>query len=170
MAAVITHRDLYIDIRRYLIKTLGISAEDEKQVIQAYQNSNPLPADAVVMTILFERPIDSTFVNYKKANEQKAIVQQAREATVQLDFYGSLAQTRSQKIALLWKTSYSLRELKKCAPLYTKEPRRIPIVNEQNNYEDRWSLDCLLQYDPEVEHEQDYITEPPTISLTNLNP
>lgn len=163
METVITHRDIYIDVRNYLISLLEA---EPKQVIQGYQNNSPLPLDAIVMAITSESEID-TPATYTDEENGKLIVQQSREVVVQVDFFGKKAQERCQKVSIIWKNYYTTEALKCCQPLYAREPRRLPILNEQAMYEDRWTIELVLQYNPEVAHEQIYLGMP-EISIHKL--
>lgn len=154
--ATVNHDDIYEEVRAYL---LGLFLCPPETVIKGYQNGSPLPQNAVVMTILFEHSLDVS-ANYYDPLLDITTVQQSVEVTMQLDFYGGDAGSRARKLSNLWKNHYTANALTKCQPLYSKDPQRMPIVNEQSNYEDRWSVDVLLQYNPEFEHDQSYLGMP----------
>ncbi len=153
--ATVNHDDIYTEVRAYL---LGLFSCDPETVIHGYQEEG-LPQNAIVMTILFEHSLDVS-ANYYDPLLDKTTVQQSVEITMQLDFYGDEAGSRARKLSTLWKNHYTTAALTKCQPLYSKDPQRMPIVNEQSNYEDRWSVDVLLQYNPEFEHDQAYLNMP----------
>nr|WP_174506079.1 hypothetical protein [Acinetobacter sp. Marseille-Q1620] len=155
----ITHQDLYTEVRAYL---LGLFHCD---VVQGQQNGSPLPKDGIVMMILFEKDI-GTVVDFYEENEDVTYVQGGRQATLQLDFYGDQAQSRASKVALLWKNQYSTSRLRHCQPLYGKEPQNMNFINEQSNYETRWMLELVLQYNPETSFEQTFLDQP----LLKINP
>lgn len=162
--ATVTHEDIYKEVRAYL---LGLFSCPPETVIEGYQNDSPLPENAVVMTILFEAAFDVSSNYYDEINEI-ATVQQSVEATMQIDFYGAEASSRARKISNLWKNHYSTARFTVCQPLYSKDPRRMVLVNEKSIYEDRWSVDVLLQYNPEFEYDQTYL-DLPTITLIKGN-
>lgn len=153
--ATVDHADIYKEVRAYL---LGLFLCPPDAVIYGYQEQG-LPQNAVVMTILFEHSLDVS-VNYYDPLLDITTVQQSVEVTMQLDFYGDEAGARARKLSNLWKNHYTSAAFTKCQPLYSKDPQRMPIVNEQSNYEDRWSVDVLLQYNPEFEHDQTYLGMP----------
>lgn len=161
--ATVTHADIYKEVRAYL---LGLFSCPPETLIQGYQNGSPLPENAVVMTILFEHSFDVSSNYYDLINEITT-VQQSVEVTMQLDFYGVEASTRSRMVSNLWKNPYTTVRLTNCQPLYSKDPRRTVLVNEKSIYEDRWSVDVLLQYNPEFEYDQTYL-DMPTITLNNI--
>ena len=153
--ATVNHADIYTEVRAYL---LGLFSCPPETVIQGYQEEG-LPQNAVVMNILFEHGLDVS-ANYYDPFLEITTVQQSVEITMQLDFYGEEAGNRAREVSNLWKNHYTTAALTKCQPLYSKDPQRMPIVNEKSQYEDRWSVDVLLQYNPEFEHNQAYLGMP----------
>lgn len=154
--ASVTQQDIYKEVRAYL---LGLFSCPPQTVIQGYQNNNPLPNEAVVMTILFENELDMAVSHYDLAADKTA-VQQSVEVTMQVDCYGPQAATRARKLATLWKNHYTTAALKSCQPLYSNSPKRLPIINEQSVYEDRWLVELTLQYNPYFEHDQTFLVMP----------
>ena len=161
--ATVNHSDIYKEVRAYL---LGLFLCPPETVIKGYQNNSPLPQNAVVMTILFERGLDVS-ANYYDFDSGKAVVQQSVEITMQIDFYGEQAGDRARKLSTLWKNAYTTEALTKCQPLHSKNPQQMTFVNEQSQYEPRWMLEVTLQYNPEFEHDQTYTTDMPEINLIN---
>lgn len=154
--ATVTHDDIYKEVRAYL---LGLFSCPPEIVIKGFQNGSPLPEDAIVMSILFEQTFDVAS-NYYDVNSDLATVQQSVQVSMQVDFYGTQAATRSRKLANLWKNQYTTEWLSKCQPLYCKDPQQIIFINEKAQYEPRWMLEIELQYNPEFEHEQHYLNMP----------
>lgn len=153
MAALdLTHRELFREIRAFL---LGLFPDAGAQIVQAIQNNQPLPENAIVMTFLFDSDLDYGVVTYDPANEQ-AGVQNSVEARLQLDFYGPQAESRSRVVDTLWRTFYGADNLGICKPLYVQSRQRQPYVNDSNQYEDRYVLDLALQYNPQVIYAQDF--------------
>ncbi|MEQ1964328.1 hypothetical protein ABLB69_14405 [Xenorhabdus khoisanae] len=147
MATVITvtHDNLFAEVRQYLIALLSCD------VIQGYQNDVPAPDNGVVMHVLFERDIDY-IANYYHHESSEITAQRSVELTMQLDFYGDEADSRARVVANLWQSSYTTARLKKCQPLYSEQPRKMVLVNEANQYENRVMLEIKLQYNPEISY------------------
>ncbi|MGJ3354642.1 phage neck terminator protein [Providencia sp. Je.9.19] len=162
MAATIsvTERDIFSELRPYLIELF------ECPVVVGYQNNVALPKDCIVMHMLFERNIDYT-ANYWDGDTSEITAQNSVEATFQLDFYGSEANSRARVVANLWRSSYTTAKLKKCQPLYCGEPRKNILVNESNQYENRMMLDIKLQYNPETSYQVDSV-DSISIETTNI--
>ena len=159
----VTHKDIYKEVQAYL---LGLFSCSPQTVIQGYQNNNPLPDEAVVMTILFENELDIAVSRYD-SDADKTAVQQSVEVTMQVDCYGPQAAARARKLSTLWKNHYTTAALKSCQPLYSNSPKRLPIINEKSVYEDRWLVELVLQYNPYFEHDQTFL-EMPNTTLNNL--
>ena len=152
----VTHKDIYKEVQAYL---LGLFSCPPQTVIQGYQNNSPLPDEAVVMTILFENELDMAVSHYDPAADKTA-VQQSVEVTMQVDCYGPQAAARARKLSTLWKNHYTTATLKSCQPLYSNNPKRLPIINEKSAYEDRWLVELALQYNPYFEHGQTFLGMP----------
>lgn len=154
MSAVLStaHRELYREIRLYL---LGMFPGAEQQIIQAYQNNEPAPANAIVMQALFERNLDETSTYYEPALEQ-ASAHSSVDVRMQISFYGPEGEKRSRTLYSLWKSPYTTSRLELCQPLYALGRDRRPYINESNQYEDRWIVDLSLQYNPRVTYAQDF--------------
>lgn len=154
MSAVLStdHRELYREIRLYL---LGMFPAAGSQIIQAFQNNNPLPENAIVMQALFERNLDETSTYYEPALEQ-AHAQSSVDVRLQLSFYGADAEKRSRTVYTLWKSPYTTSRMTACQPLYATGRDRRPYINDSNQYEDRWIVDLSLQYNPSVTYAQDF--------------
>lgn len=154
--ATVTHDDIYKEVRAYLLGLFSCSSE---MVIKGFQNGSPLPVDAIVMSILFEKAFDVS-ANYYEPVKATTNVQQSAQVSMQVDFYGTQASSRVRKLANLWKNQYTTERLNKCQPLYCKDPQQIIFINEKSQYEPRWMLELELQYNPEFEHEQQYLDMP----------
>jgi hypothetical protein len=147
----VTHQEIYKDVRKFL---LGLNPGAEKQIIQAAQNNQPLPKNAVVMQIMFSKNLDFAVVTNFPPTE--AAIQNSVEVRMQIDFYGESAEARSRIMANLWRTGYTCDLLTTCQPLYVQSHDRHIYVNDSNQYEDRWIIDLGLQYNPQVTVAQDF--------------
>jgi hypothetical protein len=93
---------------------------------------------------------------------RKAMTQSAM-ATVQLDFHsentveaGNMAQT----IATLLRDDYGVtafaNQPSDVVPLYADDPRQMPFINDQQQYEWRWILEARFQVNQQVSVPQEY--------------
>ncbi|MDE2471772.1 MAG: hypothetical protein KGL35_24380 [Bradyrhizobium sp.] len=76
-------------------------------------------------------------------------VQQKSEVVMQIDVHGSLSGDNSQKIATLFRDPYATTffaglgiELR---PLYTDDPKQLPFINAEQQWETRYSMDIHFE-------------------------
>ena len=155
----VTEHDIFIELRRYLVELFSCP------VAQGYQNNVPIPENGIVMHMLFERDLDYTSEYWESSGKQMT-AQRSVEATFQLDFYGTEANSRSRVVANLWKSSYTTDRMTKCQPLDSGDPKKDVLVNQANQYENRMMLEITLQYNPETSYHVDSVDE---ISITTTN-
>lgn len=157
----VTHQEIYRDIRLFL---LGLFPGSELQIVQAAQNNQPLPNNAVVMQVLFSGNFDIAVVTDRSVQGEQDI-QNSVGMRMQLDFYGVDAEARSRAVNNLWKTQYTCDRLSVCQPLYVQSYNRHVYVNDSNQYEDRWIMDLVLQYNPQVTVAQDFTSDAPVVNI-----
>lgn len=154
----VTQQEIYKDVRAFL---LGLFPGSEKQIIQAAQNNQPLPDNAIVMQVLFSSNMDIAVVTDLPPTE--AAIQNSVEVRMQIDFYGSMSEPRSRVVNNLWRTNFACERLTACQPLYVQSYNRHVYVNDSNQYEDRWIMDVGLQYNPQVTVAQEFADSPPVV-------
>ena len=90
---------------------------------------------------------------------------QNAEITVQLDFHtadnsaSDMAQTVSTLLRDLYGTDFFRTQpapFNAITPLYADDPRYMPFINENQQYEWRWTLDCCLQINQVVATPQQF--------------
>lgn len=155
----VTQQEIYKDVRKFL---LSLFPGSEKQVIQAAQNNQALPNNAVVMQVLFSGNLDQAVTT--PLPPDAAAIQNSAEVRMQIDFYGAMAEQRSRVVATLWRTNYTCERLTSCQPLYIQSYNRHVYVNDSNQYEDRWIIDLGLQYNPQVTVAQEFSDSPVVIT------
>lgn len=83
-----------------------------------------------------------------------ATLLQPTEFTVQLDVHGSNSGNNAQVIATLFRdeyaTSFFALENAAIIPLYADDPRQMPFINDQQQYEWRWVIEAKLQVNETV--------------------
>lgn len=71
------------------------------------------------------------------------------ELTIQTDFYGDSASDNAQTFTTLfrdeWGASFFSALSESISPLYTDEPKQVAFTSEQNQYQDRWIVNTMLQ-------------------------
>lgn len=84
-------------------------------------------------------------------------VETSMRVHVQFDFYGPTAKDRAQVFVTMWRDDYGCDFLApECQPLYTDSGRNIPLTNGEEQYEARYCVTAVLQYNPVVTNPQQF--------------
>ena len=79
---------------------------------------------------------------------------QKTEAVVQLDIHGPNSQDNTQIITTIFRDDIGVQFFAASgfdmAPLYSDDPRQMPFLNAESQYEDRWIVDLHIQINPAV--------------------
>lgn len=156
---------LYTDIRQYLLSTFNLPITDTT-VIRGYNNLNPIPKNAIIMTFMQGSHIDQHSVDFV---DDKQIIFNSVRGSMQLDFYGDSSMDRAQEIATLWNTPYTTEILKDCVPLRNPRVRDLSLVNEAGMYELRFMVEAELQYNTKYEKQVNIVTDVSQIDLESIN-
>ena len=156
---------LYTDIRQYLLSTFNLPITDTT-VIRGYNNLNPIPKNAIIMTFMQGSHIDQHSVDFV---DYKQIIFNSVRGSMQLDFYGDSSMDRAQEIATLWNTPYTTEILKDCVPLRNPRVRDLSFVNEAGMYELRFMVEAELQYNTKYEKQVNIVTDVSQIDLESIN-
>lgn len=85
---------------------------------------------------------------------------QPTKVTVQLDVHGPASADNAQIITTLLRDAYAVDQFAASGfdvtPLYASDPRQAPFENEQQQVENRWTIDAVLQVNPVVSVPQQY--------------
>lgn len=151
----LTHQHVYAALRSLIIDLLDC------EVVQGMDNGVPMPkSDFVVMTILFENRLSTNHTDYTDNEaEQSKHMTQPTQLTVQLDCYGEQSGEWAQILSTTLRDEYACDKLApNCQPLHADDPRMMQITNSEQQYEERWMVTALLQYNPTVTVAQDFFT------------
>lgn len=76
---------------------------------------------------------------------------QKAEFHIQLDFYGTLSPDYAQTVSTVFRDVYGVDLLAESglpiSPLYADSPHQGPLVDGEQEYENRWTIDAVLQAD-----------------------
>lgn len=142
-------------LRSFLLGILPAGTE----VVRGQDNRVPEPQgdDFVTMTpVLRERletNVDTYTDGYPNAPSTKSILQPTK-VTVQLDIHGPASADNAQIITTLFRDDYGVEQFASSGfdvtPLYHSEPHQMPFVNGEQQVEDRWVVDVVMQCNPVV--------------------
>lgn len=156
--------ELYKDMRSYLLTTFSLPTTDTT-VVKGYNNLNPIPENAIIMTYRNGRHLDQHSIEYEGDQQ---IIFNSMQGIMQLDFYGESAFDRAQQVSTLWNTIYTTDILQNCVPLSTPMIRDLSFVNEAGLYELRFMLDLELQYNTKYQKTVNIVADASDIT-TELN-
>ncbi|MGV3346412.1 LIC_12616 family protein [Enterobacteriaceae bacterium LUAb1] len=85
---------------------------------------------------------------------------EVRQADIQIDIYGEKAGDRAIAIETLIRTGHAYRAIKavdeRIAPLYSTDAIQTPMINAENQWEERYTITLSLQVHITVDVPQDY--------------
>lgn len=134
-------------LRTFLLAVVAEGVE----VLQGNDNRVPMPlGEFVVMGPPRATNMSAPKVSYDAERGEQVITQPMRYS-VQLDCYGPGSAATATMISTLLRTEYAVDMLSPVvAPLYASDPQEMPLVNGEQQYEERWMFSAELQYNPSI--------------------
>jgi hypothetical protein len=90
----------------------------------------------------------------------QTVVQQSTDIVVQLDVHGPAGADNAQIISTLMRDQAGVDIFaaanERVVPLHADDPRQMPFVNAEKQYEDRWVVEAHVQIKPNVAIPQQY--------------
>lgn len=87
-------------------------------------------------------------------------VTQQTEVTIQIDFHGPSSADNAQIVATLIRDPWGVAQFEQSgldiAPLYAVDPKQVPFINAQSQYETRWIVEAVVQANQAVSVPQQY--------------
>jgi len=138
-----------IAVRAFLLDVLPTGVE----VVQSQQNRVPQPVSEsfVTMAPTSRRQLSASY-REGDATAGTLAVGRSTGIGVQIDVYGVAATDNAQVIATLLRDDYGCRFLApyNVQPLYCDDGSQMPLVNGEQQYEQRWMLRAMFQANPYV--------------------
>lgn len=163
------HDEIYVALETFLTGVLPSGVPVIRGLPNRAAMPSPVPGFAV-MQALFQRrlsmPVD-TFVVGGDTPPTSSTITQPIEVPVQIDCYGPNSGSWAAIVSTAFEDSYGFNALApNCEPLYANEARMIPLIDAEDAYEERWSVDCRLQWTPVATVQQQYAS---ALDLTFVN-
>lgn len=153
----ITETQLLTALRAFLLTLVNA------EVIRSQQNRVAMPTgDFVVMTPLFTTGLSTDLTAYQPGSSNPGVESHSRATqwNVQLDCYGPSASDNANLIATMIRTDYACQQFLASGidiqPLYAGEPKQSTMINAEQQFENRWTVDFVAQYNPVVKMPQDF--------------
>ena len=127
---------------------------DNVEVIQGLDNRVSMPpADPgfVAMTSVLQQRLRTNIDRYEDpiVTPGNLNAEQGTRLTIQLDCYGATSGDWAVILSTLLRSDYAVGRLAPdVAPLFAEEPRLAPLVDSEKQYEQRWIVGAVLQYNP----------------------
>jgi hypothetical protein len=163
-----TLQALYGALVPFIIGVTGLSGA---QVIQGVQNRAPMPSPSSAGFILVQAinrtRLRTNLHHYSLAPSIEAQLEEGVELTVQIDCYGTSACDWADMLSATLRDEYGCTALAPTlSPLYADEARMIPLVDGEDQYEERWMLTAAFQFNPVTTIPQQYAD---VLDLTLVN-
>ena len=141
----INDQDVFTAMRTFLKSFIPTTV----QIVQAQDNKVPMPKGGfVTMNNTGMNRLSFNVDTYNSALQQKSILTPTRYV-VQLDFYGPLSQIWAMETQALFRDEYATDLFPaNIQPLYADDPVQLPLIDGEQQYEQRWKLEGNLQYNP----------------------
>jgi hypothetical protein len=140
----ITESQIMTAVGDWVCSILGIPAED---MVQAHENRVPSPnANYVQMDSILDTRLATNDVEYDGVAGTVTETQPTKVG-VQLDCFGDSANDWARVISTIFRSSmaYDFFESYGIAPLFNDDPRHMPVINGENQYELRWVITLYFQ-------------------------
>lgn len=140
--------DVFTSIRAFIRGVLPC------EVIQGLGNRVSMPLSGfVAMTQMAQNRLSTNVDSYADPTPTTGTVsaQQAMQITVQLDCYGPQSADWASILSTLLRDEYACIALAPLVqPLHADDPRMLPLIDGEEQYEQRWTLDARFQVKPIV--------------------
>lgn len=150
MTATITpvRQDVFTALRALILSLITC------EVVQGLANGAPMPMGGfIALTDLYQNRLSTNVDSYPDlttATGTKA-ARQAVQYTIQIDCYGPLSGDWAAMLSTMLRDEYAcLFMAPNAQPLYADDPKMMPLVDGEAQYEQRWVITAVLQYNPVV--------------------
>ncbi|HEY6030509.1 MAG TPA: hypothetical protein VIU44_08100 [Gaiellaceae bacterium] len=100
-------------------------------------------------------------------------IEQQTEFTVQIDVHGPNSGDNAQRISTLLRDDFGVEAFAASGfdvtPLHADEPRQIPFLNDQNQYENRWVIEACLQVNDVVQDIPQQFADSAVVGLKDVD-
>jgi hypothetical protein len=173
----LTEDQTYTAMRAFLLGLLPAGVE----VIVGQDNrvAEPTASDFVVMTTMLQERIETNVVTYEDglltdpvSGVGKRFDMTPKKVTIQLDVHGPSSGDNVNVIASMFRSDYAVDAFAATGfdvtPLYASEPHQGPFVNGEQQVEQCWICDAVVQCNPIVTTGQQFAAAV-TIGVINVD-
>jgi hypothetical protein len=159
-------------VQAFIMSVLGLAMT---QVVTSNENGVPEPLDDFVMiSRLAHRIYALPRITYDNVSVET--VNQSMDYPFQLDFYGPGSADKATIVHALFKTeiattffeAFGVTNNLTIEPLYAEEARYTAIINEESQYEQRWTAKVHVNVIFSIATPQQFLTTAPTVDIINV--
>jgi hypothetical protein len=137
------------------------------EIVRGLVNRVPPPTgpDYIVMTSEFRTRLATNVTTYDTSDPAPTTQAVLEPATfvAQIDVFGPASADNSQIICTLFRsemaTTFFAQSGFDVQPLYVEDPKQIPFSDGEQQYEERWTIDAVMQINPVVTVSQDFANQ-----------
>ncbi len=144
-------QDVYTQLNGFLASIVGSAVP----IVQGLGNRASMPPDDangfIAVTEITRRRLRTNqhTTGFNVADPTDITTTEGVALTIQIDVYGPTSDDQAQMISTLFRDPYGCNALAPvCQPLHADDPRMMPLIDSEAQYEQRWTVGALLQYNP----------------------
>ncbi len=142
--------DIFVQVRAFILSLIDC------EVVQGLGNKVPTPRGAFIAVTATGQVRLSTNVSTYDASAARAVMMPT-QYTIQIDCYGPLSSDWATTLTAMWRDPYGCEMLgPTMQPLYSDDPSQMGLVDGEDEYQQRWMISAILQFNPVVTVAQQY--------------
>lgn len=148
---------------------MTVTGLDNEHVVKGLGNRVAYPAPPfAVMTAINNHRLRTNQETWEYTADPSSVsIEQGVQITMQIDLYGANSFDLATLVTTAWRDPWGCDLLApNCQPLYTDDPRMAPLVDGEDQYEQRWLITAQMQYDAVVSTDQDFAA---TLAIDVIN-
>ncbi len=153
LAISVTQDDVYTALETFLSGIVPAGVPVIRGLPNRAAMPQPDPGFIVMQALMQDRlnmPVHAW--DYSASSPPSTLdIEQGIELPVQIDFYGATSGDWAATFTTAFEDQYGFDALgPNCEPLYANQARMMPLIDSEEQYEERWSVDAHLQINPVV--------------------
>jgi hypothetical protein len=160
-AVIPVQRSVYVSVKGLLVAVTGL---DPSLVLQGLPNRSAMPPafpGFASMQIFRGRQLTTPQETWDRIGDNPTVisVEQDTELRCQLDLYGASSGDWGVMLQTLLRNEAGCVALAPaCQPLYASDAQMVTLDDSEQQYEQRWTIEAVLQYNPVTSVPQDFST------------
>lgn len=148
---------IYTTVRAFVLSLISC------EVVQGLGNGVPTPPGGFIsMTATAQTRLSTNISRYNDpvTTVGTRAVRKSTSYAIQLDCFGPQSSDWATMIEQMWRDEYGCEMLApNMQPLYCDEPKQMALVDGEQQYEQRWIVSAVLQFNPTVAVSQEFAGE-----------